>query len=216
MSKRTDVIDGTLAETRSYGLVYTRKCGWIDLGHANQTSAAGLWRDIRATQRAFHATGYSKISYHQRMSKMGITAGVNKRYEIKDKLTSAEQRSVALAIFLDVSIAFETMQSNWFYRMFTDSGFSAEDLVSDLVGFYRAVAPGPHYVELCQPVSLADALAIWEKFGPVGSMKNTFPAPYLYSIDPGTGVGSAMCAPLPRFLQTIVPAVKGTHYRALR
>ena len=84
------------------------------------------------------------------------------------------------------------------------------------MGLYRAVAPGQHYVQLRQPVSLADALAIWDKFRPVGSIKNTSPAPYLYSIDPRRGVASAMCAPLPSFLQTTVPAIKGALYRDVR
>ncbi|HNB69378.1 DUF4056 domain-containing protein [Accumulibacter sp.] len=213
MSKRTDIIDGKDAETRNYGLVYTRKCGWIDLGHANPASARGLWRDILATQTACHPSGYSRVVYQQRMSKFGITASASRQYEIKDSLTLADQKAVALAIFLDVSIEFERMQSNWFYSMFTDSGFSAEDLVSDLLGFYRAVAPGTQYVKACEPVSQADALAIWDRFGPVGSIKNTSPGPYLYTIDPATGAGSAVCAQLPPFLRSIAPAVKGDLFR---
>jgi hypothetical protein len=35
MSERKDIIDGKLAKGRKYGLIYTKKCGWIDLGHAN-------------------------------------------------------------------------------------------------------------------------------------------------------------------------------------
>jgi hypothetical protein len=213
MSKRGDIVDGTNAEARKFGLVYTRQCGWVDLGHANPASALGLWRDILASQAAAHQTGYSRVKYQQRMSKSGLSASASLQYEIKDGLTLPEQKAVALAIFMEVSIAFESMQSNWFYRHVTDSGFSAEDLVSDLIGFYRPVAPGPNYVQLCQPVSQADALAIWDKFGPVGSIKNASASPYLFEVNRVTGAGVAMCERLPPFLQTMVPAVKGTLYR---
>jgi len=213
MSKRGDIIDGKDADTRKYGLVYTRRCGWVDLGHANPASASGLWRDILASQAAAHSTGYSRVKYQQRMSKFGLSASASLQYDVKDGLTLPEQKAVALAIFMEVSIAFESLQSNWFYRHVTDSGFSAEDLTSDLIGFYRAVTPGPKYMQLCQPVSQSDALAIWDKFGPIGPIKNASAAPYLFEVNRVTGAGFAMCAQLPAFLQTIVPAVNGTLYR---
>ncbi len=39
MTSRMDIIDGAQASGRKYGLIYTKKCGWIDLGHANPESA---------------------------------------------------------------------------------------------------------------------------------------------------------------------------------
>lgn len=40
MTTRADIIDGKDAQLpdgsiRKYGLIYTQKCGWVDLGHAN-------------------------------------------------------------------------------------------------------------------------------------------------------------------------------------
>jgi|CXWL01.1.fsa_nt_gi hypothetical protein len=213
MTSRRDIVDGSKAESQNYGLVYTRKCGWIDLGHANPTSAAQLWRNISATQLACHPTGYSKISYSQRMSKFGLSARANQSFEVKDSLSVAQRKSVALAIFLDISNKFETMQSNWFYSLFTNSGYSAEDIVSNIVGFYRAVEPGKKYISLCEPVSLDIALKIWDKFGPVGANKNFSGGPFLYSINERTNTGSAMCGKMPFFLDTISPAKKGFLYR---
>jgi hypothetical protein len=39
MTNRSDIIDGSGAIGRKYGLIYTKKCGWIDLGHANPEGA---------------------------------------------------------------------------------------------------------------------------------------------------------------------------------
>jgi hypothetical protein len=47
MSERKDIIDGKLAKGRKYGLIYTKKCGWIDLGHANPAGGASvLWANM--------------------------------------------------------------------------------------------------------------------------------------------------------------------------
>jgi len=61
---------------------------------------------------------------------------------------------------MDVSGEFEAFQNNWLFRKFTNSGYSAEDLVSDLIGFYRAVEPNIDYIQLCEPVSKETALYI--------------------------------------------------------
>ncbi|BBA33855.1 hypothetical protein sS8_1901 [Methylocaldum marinum] len=49
MTSRSDIIDGSQAIGRKYGLIYTRKCGWVDLGHANPDGPDGaknLWDKI--------------------------------------------------------------------------------------------------------------------------------------------------------------------------
>lgn len=38
---------------------------------------------------------------------------------------------------------FEAWQNSFIFNWYTDSGFSAEDLVSDLIGFYRVFGTGP-------------------------------------------------------------------------
>lgn len=212
MTSRHDIVDGGQAERLRFGLVYTKKCGWIDLGHANPASAAELWRNISAAQLACHPNGYSKITYSQRMRKFGASAESKQIYEIQDSMSLPQRKSVALAIFLDISNKFETMQSSWFYSLFTNSGYSAEDIVSDIVGFYRAVEPGRRYIELCEPVPLMDALKIWDTFGPVGSNKNYTGGPFLYSLDKA-GRGAAICGKMPHFLDTILPAKKGVLFR---
>ena len=94
------------------------------------------------------------------------------------------------------------------------NGYSAEDLVSNLIGFYRAIDPGGQHIPLCQPVSKTTALAIWDKYGAVGNMKNYSTVPYIYPIPPD--IGGPMSARLPYALTTIKPAKAGINYREVK
>lgn len=55
-----------------------------------------------------------------------------------------------------------------------NSGFSQEDLVSDLLGFYIAIGDysRDQVLTLCKQVSRQTALEIWDREGPVGEHKN--------------------------------------------
>jgi hypothetical protein len=149
------------------------------------------------------------------MKKFGIETGITNQYEIKKELSSIdEQKSIALAIFMDVSVAFEGLQNNWFYRKLTDSGYSAEDLVSNLIGFYRAINPGIDYIKLCEPVSKEQALAVWDTYGAVGNTKNYTATPILYP-NPLLVCGLPRHGELPGQLNTIKPAVMGDNFRKI-
>lgn len=50
MSKRNDITDGIFATTKHYGLIYTEKLGWIDLGHAQGDDARRLKRKLEQEQ----------------------------------------------------------------------------------------------------------------------------------------------------------------------
>ncbi len=221
MSKRSDIIDGSLAEQSTYGLVYTKKCGWIDLGHANPIDgAATLWSNLLAENGPSSAQPEHYVVHYGQS--MGVKypmlghgkVGVEYRYEVRKGLTLEQKKSVGLAIFLNVSNEFETMQGNWLFKHVTDSSFSGEDLVSNLVGFYRAVHPGTPFVTMCEPVSKEIALMVWDKYGAVGSNKNRRPAPYLYPI-PGSGLKGPVSTRLPFFLNTISPVSSGVLFKKL-
>lgn len=221
VSKRGDIIDGKLASGRKYGLIYTKKCGWIDLGHANPAGGASdLWARVRneTGNDPFDKPGDAPdafvVMYDQQMGSRSFKVGRYKRFRITRGLTLQQKKAVALTIFLDVSKTFEAWQNNWFWSAFTNSGFSAEDLVSDLVGFYRAVDPATDYLGLCEPVEKDVALQVWDKYGPVGSNKNFSFAPYLYPV-PGSNLAGPMSVPLPAFLNTITPAAPGSAFREL-
>ncbi|KLV05586.1 hypothetical protein ABT56_10975 [Photobacterium aquae] len=91
---------------------------------------------------------------------------------VKHGLTKIQKRQVALSIFMEVSVSFESFQR--FLSIVTDSGFSQEDLVSNLIGFYIGVGDitQEKAIELCHPVSKQVALSVWDKEGAVGKNKN--------------------------------------------
>ena len=271
MSGRGDIIDGSQAtDNRMYGLIYTKKCGWIDLGHANPKGASGLFSDVRANRNNIAASlrtaiGINKaedikwnlmkhavkkvvfhafppfnllptalnvdftsqrikdidkklkewnekayvVLYSQTMSKKIVgkikaTAGAARCFVIKQELSLLQQKSVALSIYMMVSHSFESMQAGFPFSWVTDSGYSVEDLMSNLLGFYRAVNPGD-YIKQCEPVTAEEAFYVWDTYGAVGSIKNMKFQPYLFKTSPNdpTPVG---LAPLPVFLNTIPPA----------
>ena len=212
MTKRKDIVDGSKAKGRKYGLIYTRKCGWVDLGHANPAGALDLW------QRVYHERGhkifgrddqdYYRIEYKQMMGNNYIKVGISSNFKVKKGLSLAQKKSVALAIFLNVSRDFEGMQGNIFFRQFTDSGYSAEDLVSNLIGFYRAVNPSQNYLKQCNPVSKKEALYVWDTYGAVGKYKNKTTSPYIFPTNPNLKVKPKKMM-LPNIFTKITPMKKG-------
>jgi|JI8StandDraft_1071087.scaffolds.fasta_scaffold263151_1 hypothetical protein len=204
MSKRDDIVEIDTGITPNFGLICTRKCGWIDLGHANPAGAEKLWRDLKEGQRSALNKPYFRVSYEQTMTRLKI--GLGRLYLVNAKLSDKNLKRVALSIFMDVSIRFETFQSK-FPTWVTDSGFSSEDLVSNLVSFYRAMDPTTNYIQMCEPLPKSDALKIWDAVGPTGATKlRHFGGAYIHNIDRQTGVVSSQCAPLPLFLSCIQPA----------
>lgn len=212
MSERSDIIDGRDAIGRNYGLIYTQKCGWVDLGHANPAGANSIWQQVlHETSQGGAKPGYFRVTYRQMMRKGSFGVGIRKRYDVKIGLTHNQKQSVALAIYMDVSHGFEGLQANWLFRKVTNSGYSAEDLVSNLIGFYRAVFPGRAFIPLCEPVSKSVALGIWDKYGEVGANKNYTTVPYIYPIPPSED--EPMSMPLPPELNTITPAKQGILFK---
>ncbi len=115
---------------------------------------------------------------------------------------------------MEVSLGFEALQNSIPYKWVTNSGFSAEDLVSDLIGFYRAVKPATEYLTECRPVSKESAYKVWDSFGAVGEKKNHSFGPLLYPCDEcGKNGKDPITAPLPSFLSSIKPAKKGELFR---
>lgn len=106
------------------------------------------------------------------------------------------------------------MQSGWPFRWATNSGFSAEDIVSNWIGFYRAVNPNVPYLQILQPTSKEVAFQIWDRYGAVGSNKNHSTTPFLYPIPPAHG--GPMCGIMPPELNTIKPATPGVLFKEVR
>lgn len=144
------------------------------------------------------------------------------KYLIKYGLTRDQKKSIGLSIFMDVSHDFERFQNSALGRLVTDSGYSAEDLVSNLIGFYIAVGviSKTDAIAACQPVSRETAERIWRNNGAVGSNKNTTFEPHLFNSgysDPIAAMCRDDCAlserRFPVIFNSIRPAINGQLFR---
>lgn len=211
--------DGSQAELLKNGYVYTKLCGWIDLGHAIPGETVDLWRKIQNEQdddfNTWEEPGYFFTSYGQFMSHKKLSAGVRVAYRIKKGLSLKEKKSVTLGIFLDVSRRFENLQGSWPYcwlKQVKESSYSLEDLISNLIGFYRAVEPGREYIKMSQPVSKKEALEIYERHkSNITTLKNHSLRPLLFHLSNDVPIYGT----LPLFLNTIRPAKPGESYGPL-
>lgn len=179
MSKRSDIIDPTeWTAGRKYGLVYSEVLGWIDLGHAQGDDIKALLSDFRQGEMSSEAT--YQITYNQKMTiKKQFGTGKYTRWQIKKGLSIPQIHSIALMIMMSTAGSFEAWQSRWFFNWYTDSGFSGEDLTSDLLGFYRAILP-VHYQSQLKLINKEAALKRWDYYGPVGQHKNKGFLPLLF------------------------------------
>src|SRR5690606_7966919 len=180
MSERGDIKNLSDALEKGYGLIYSEVLGWIDMGHA-------LGNDIKDTldkiqKGEMSGQPYYSVSYAQSMKhySSGACYGASSRWQIKRGRPLHERHSIALAMMMATARRFEGDVQGWPFSWFRDSGFSAEDLVSDLLGFYRAVRPMDYFSHL-KIVSKEKALRRWDHYGAVGKNKNTTFQPMLFT-----------------------------------
>jgi len=187
-------------------LAYSCNCGWIDKGHAGigrfrvvntdlTQGAINLWKQIQSEMYGTSDTINNKpcfrVHYRQAMGTTTNSQVLRKlfafdgktllrvshfgHYLVQKGLPKERKEEIALRIFLDVSYGFESMQSG--FPFFLSSGFSQEDLISNLLGFYsavRGVSEG-QIKQLCQFTSKHASLAVWDaqiKNGKIGDVKN--------------------------------------------
>jgi hypothetical protein len=193
-------------------LIYTCRCGWVDKGHAIKTSAERLWSAVLNEAGADTQIGGFRgflVGFAEEEKRLGVVDGTRSRYVVRRGLSVAQKESVALGIFLSVSYDFEDTQATWPHTWVTDSGFSEEDLVSDLLGFYEAVRK-VSWKFYCQPVSAEESLKIWDTYGGVGRHKNRSVKPNFYPC-----AGCKGPAIFPQIFTMIAPARPGELYRKL-
>lgn len=195
MSSYGDINDGDL--------YYTEELGWIDKGHANGIGASTLFSNIKNEGEGsfpWMYTDYFGISYTQDMGKYFLNSGYTTHWLIKKGLSEYEQKSVALAIFMNTSLGFEAHQE----MLSLDSGYSCEDLVSNLYGFYKAVE-GVSFQGQITRYSKEYAKKIWRYYGPVGKYKMR-KFKILYFPDPDKTINAKPYEKsLPTWLTTITP-----------
>lgn len=183
MSSREDIGKGRL--------VYTCNCGWVDKNHMEDPSTRpfvgvkNLWKQIltetgRNTYFPSNENGF-KVTYRQDVKRLGVYIGVTKSYLVKRGIPHNIKESVALTILREVSLEFESFQG-W-AGPFSDSSFSVEDLISNLIGFYYVVRPNIDYMKLCKPASKDASYKVWDIYGAVGSHKNKVFHPTYFNCD---------------------------------
>lgn len=196
MSKRNDITDGIFATTKKYGLVYTEELGWIDLGHAQGQDARILKKKIGArtffnilrwiSWLVFSCWLSSGNGNSEKILGVDLTfhTGVYTKVMVRSCLSPTLKARVALTLMYGTAKRFEAWQNSFIFNWYTDSGFSAEDLVSDLIGFYRVFGTGPDPLLLAKPLSYTKALQIWDTYGAPGNFKNTEFTPFLFTTHP--------------------------------
>jgi len=152
-----------------FGIIYTCNCGWLDRAHSYPDSkcagmgVANLWKRIQNEDGGNEVMGRHPayvLSYRQdavkKIGPLKLYPGAGNFYVVRRKLAPVHKQQVALAIFMEVSLKFEELQNSWLARKLTgtDSGYSEEDLVSNLIGFYKALYPKLDLDALCKPVSV--------------------------------------------------------------
>ena len=88
-------------------------------------------------------------------------------WQIKRGLGCFERQRIALAMMMEITQRFESLQKSFPTHLATDSGFSGEDLVSNLLGFYRVVSIKNPFPQL-GAVSKEAALRRWDHYGEIG------------------------------------------------
>ncbi|EQA1583324.1 hypothetical protein V5K30_RS21385 [Enterobacter hormaechei] len=203
MSKRQDIIDGREYGS-PYGLIYTEVLGWVDLGHAQGTDIRKLLRNIDIGESS--GSEYYEVVYSQSMIDPTRTMKMGKfiSWRIKRGRTYSERKSIALAMMMSLARKFEGLQSSFPLSLTTGSGFSGEDLVSDLLGFHRVVSIQNPF-DLLRPVSKADALKRWDYYGKIGSWKNETFIPILFPDPDKYPNARPRKGELPNFMKTVRP-----------
>ncbi|MBT9557233.1 MAG: LysM peptidoglycan-binding domain-containing protein [Myxococcales bacterium] len=112
----------------------------IDNGHLNRSGAQAFIETLRIENDKVSAKGAPKPFQTHEMSTKAGPLTLNKtslRVVIKRKLNEKELQGVALYLFQQQSVEFESEQAQSWTRA-SGSGFSGEDMPSNLLSFYRA------------------------------------------------------------------------------
>ena len=204
MSKRSEIIDGAQAPYGNRGIVYTEVLGWVDLGHAQGTDIRELLRLI--AQGESSGRELYDVRYSQGMTGLRgqLRSGKVITWRIRRGRPYWEQKSIALAMMMTMARKFEAFQGSFPNNLVTDSSFSGEDLVSDLLGFYRVVSIQNPFPQL-RPVSKEEALKRWDYYGKIGSWKNETFQPLLFPDPEKFPHSRPRKGMLPSFMQTVAP-----------
>ncbi|MDC9597119.1 hypothetical protein [Xenorhabdus anantnagensis] len=197
MTKRSDIENGRL--------VYTEKLGWLDLGHANGDDARKLMISLALGDETTNKSHFI-VRYVQYMGRgRSLGTSIKTRWRVRRGLSLYDKKRVALTIMIYTTHSFESYQDSFPFTLISDSGYSGEDLLSNLFGFYQAIN-GINYLPQVGVVSKEKAYKRWDYYGAIGKYKNKSFKPLLFP-DPEKYPNNTIPynVPLPSFLNTITP-----------
>lgn len=226
MSGRDDLYPS--AKTGWRRLSYTRRCGFVDWGHALPDGPASLKRQLDQ-----QASGNRKldgltvtlegapafvVEYGQSMGSGALRVSTVAHWIVRKGLTADQRKAAALGIYMTASHRFEGLQAAFPFFLVTDSGYSAEDLLSNVIGFYRAYnnVPEAQMRTICGEVSVEEGVRIWDEHLPngIGALKNRTTNPMLF---PTTeGVTSPSDTEFPMVLKNLRTSPAGNQWVGIR
>ena len=192
MTARSDIAPNRAGWRR---LSYTRRCGWVDWGHALPGGPLQLRRQLDAEQGAWPGLSRLRVTLagqpgyivHYGQAMTGFSAA--RQWAVRRGLSSAQRESAGLGIYLAASHEFEATQDSFPFSWVTSSGYSAEDLVSNLIGFYGAFrcVPQDQLRAMCGEVSVKESFRLWDAHlpGGLGAIKNHSLRPILFPTQEG-------------------------------
>jgi len=163
----TGTRDKQREKVQSDRLVYSCNCGWIDWSHASTTSSGPLWAAIKneAGTKSADGSGF-RVRAKLTSGFPWFLPSFNKDFYVKYGLSSQDKKAHALYIWEYISFFIESIQSLPPLSWYTTSGFSEEDLPSNLIGFYMAVEgfSEDDIRKICVTLSRAESLKIYDRY----------------------------------------------------
>ncbi|QYE32975.1 hypothetical protein KZX46_02150 (plasmid) [Polymorphobacter sp. PAMC 29334] len=195
MSPRADLMPTASGWRR---LSYTSRGGFVDWGHAQPGAVRKLkrlmdgetsdWLSLKKLQVTLSGSPAFVLDFGEEMRKGFLTVGNVAQFVVRRRLDGRAKEAVALAIFQKASLGFEALQASPPFRWVSDKGFSGEDLVSDLIGFYGVYRgfSDERMRRIAGEVTVDESLKVWDDHLPngIGGLKNYRFAPILFPIDP--------------------------------
>jgi hypothetical protein len=156
-------------------IVYTKNYGWVDMTHAftpskrDYVSAVSLWKQIDEELGEKITVSSSEghlVIYKQDAKVLPLVPpiGITRYYWVKNGLSQQEKKEIALRIFEEVSVAFETLQG---FAFWSGSSFEPADLPSNILGFYMAVEPEltkEKIIKLIEPLTPNQSLDVYRQY----------------------------------------------------
>lgn len=206
---------------------YTRRCGWVDWGHALPFAAQRLIRifareaDPRVPlprgRLQFESQAAFAVRYGLTSGALGFSIERAQDYVVRHDMPPPAKWSAALGIFMAASIGLEQYQGSFPIGLISSSSFSDEDLVSNLIGFYAAARGVPlvRMRAICGEVSIKESYRIWDTYLPngLGRLKNRRFQPRLFPTK--EGIRSPLDISFPRELSSIRPSPPGRDWIAV-